>query len=349
LWGADGRLVKEIRGRGRAQAETRRLNSTSTFEKEMYSIARFSPDGDFVVTANVDPTVRVWDALDGTLVDELRGHRDEVNSVAFSADSKSIITASDDQTVRSWPFHREADKKNARVETWDHPGLISSLTAVFSPQRGPDVAVTTSDGNLWLEGVGPQRSVQLVALGARYTPIARVKFSPDQQSIAIATSRVVHLYKLEPLREFIDSTTSASIYRESISDEIATPTEIEFAGHTAYVRDFSFNKDGSLMVTASDDGTARVWNTTTGQTVGKLEGHSDGVNSATFSSDGKFIVTASNDKTVRIWDATSFALLRNVGDSFAGPVHSAEYNPNRDLIVVASGNAAPSTMRKPDS
>jgi WD40 repeat protein len=147
---------------------------------------------------------------------------------------------------------------------------------------------------------------------------------------------------LEPLREFIDSATSASIYRGETpaQDEMPSLTHIDFAGHTAYVRSFSFNKDASLMVTASDDGTARVWNTTTGQTVGKLEGHTDAVNSATFSGDGKFIVTASNDKTVKIWDAASFALVRNVGDSFAEPVHSAEYNANGDLIVVASGNAA---------
>src|SRR5262249_42020822 len=138
------------------------------------------------------------------------------------------------------------------------------------------------------------------------------------------------------------SNTSASIYRESISsqDEIATPAAIEFAGHSMKVNNFAFNKDGSLMVTVSDDRTARVWNTTTGQNIGTLEGHTAPVNSATFSTDGKFIVAVSDDKTVRIWDAGSFALVRTVGDSFAGPVHYAEYNANGDLIVVASGNAA---------
>jgi len=41
----------------------------------------------------------------------------------------------------------------------------------------------------------------------------------------------------------------------------------ELAGHTDRVRDLSFLVDGSRLVSASDDGTARVWNVLTGECV----------------------------------------------------------------------------------
>ena len=59
------------------------------------------------------------------------------------------------------------------------------------------------------------------------------------------------------------------------------------------------------IVTASGDGTARVWDAATGREVTALRGHEDEVNSAVFSPDGARIVTGSGDKTARIWDATT--------------------------------------------
>ncbi|KFY99700.1 hypothetical protein V498_00568, partial [Pseudogymnoascus sp. VKM F-4517 (FW-2822)] len=53
-------------------------------------------------SASDDRTVRIWDAVTGTLQQTLKGHSDEVKSVAFSHDSKLLASASDDRTVRIW-------------------------------------------------------------------------------------------------------------------------------------------------------------------------------------------------------------------------------------------------------
>jgi WD40 repeat protein len=60
-------------------------------------------------------------------------------------------------------------------------------------------------------------------------------------------------------------------------------------------------------VTASHDGTARIWDARTGRQLAILEGHFRGVRSAAFSPDGSRIVTASFDGTARIWDAAAAA------------------------------------------
>jgi WD40 repeat protein len=64
----------------------------------------------------------------------------------------------------------------------------------------------------------------------------------------------------------------------------------------------TFSPDGGRIVTASKDGTARLWDAETGKPIGEpLEGHAVAVTSVAFSPDGKRIVTASEDGTARVW------------------------------------------------
>jgi WD40 repeat protein len=61
-----------------------------------------------------------------------------------------------------------------------------------------------------------------------------------------------------------------------------------------------FSPDGRTLVTASTDGTARVWDTATGREIAVLRSHEGFVRSAVYSADGRTVVTASDDKTARI-------------------------------------------------
>ena len=85
-----------------------------------------------------------------------------------------------------------------------------------------------------------------------------------------------------------------------------------FRGHTARVWSADFSPDGRRIVTSSDDGTAKVWDVSTGQAVITLAGHDDWVRSAAFSPDGSRIVTGSKDYLARIWDAATGAEIRQL-------------------------------------
>ena len=71
--------------------------------------------------------------------------------------------------------------------------------------------------------------------------------------------------------------------------------------HSDDVSDAAFSPDSKLVVTASGDGSACVWEVRTGRRLAELREHLSAVNSAEFSPDGKFILTASTDHTARIW------------------------------------------------
>lgn len=79
--------------------------------------------------------------------------------------------------------------------------------------------------------------------------------------------------------------------------------EAALLGHQGIVRSAVFSPDGSRILTASADRTARLWTRGPGGRweVTTLEGHTGPVNSAVFSPDGARILTASGDKTARLW------------------------------------------------
>jgi WD40 repeat protein len=72
--------------------------------------------------------------------------------------------------------------------------------------------------------------------------------------------------------------------------------------HGGGVHSAQFSPDGRRIITASDDGTARVWDAQTGQPLIEALKHGGGVNSAQFSPDGRRVVTASDDSSARAWD-----------------------------------------------
>lgn len=96
-----------------------------------------------------------------------------------------------------------------------------------------------------------------------------------------------------------------------------------------------FTGTGTMLVTASDDHTARLWNTTTGETLVTFTGHTDPVRSITLSADGTQVLTSSDDKTARLWDTATGEQLA----SFAGhenSVQSAAFSPDGHHVVTAS-------------
>src|SRR5208283_464243 len=66
-----------------------------------------------------------------------------------------------------------------------------------------------------------------------------------------------------------------------------------------------FSPDGELVVTASQDNTAQLWDVATGTRHGPPLQHQGWVNSAVFSADGKLVVTASQDDTAQVWDVAT--------------------------------------------
>ena len=107
----------------------------------------FSPDGETVVSTNLDGTVTLWDVETATPRETLRGHWNSVQQPVFAPDGKTLYTASHDGTAIAWDmtgkrglgrlFRFTDDQAASGVE--GHPGEFSPdgrLIAVGLKGRG---------------------------------------------------------------------------------------------------------------------------------------------------------------------------------------------------------------------
>ena len=116
---------------------------------------------------------------------------------------------------------------------------------------------------------------------------------------------------------------------------MSIPFSIAAFQHEGGVNSASFSPDGTRVVTASDDKTARVWDARSGQPLTEPLKHEEEVLSASFSPDGTRVVTASADKTARVWDARSGQPLTEPL-KHKSEVNSASFNPDGTRVVTAS-------------
>ena len=106
-------------------------------------------------------------------------------------------------------------------------------------------------------------------------------------------------------------------------------------GHAGAVNSASFSPDGNMIVTASWDDTAKLWDVRTGKCINTLEGHTSFVNFASFSPNGKTVVTASRDKTAKLWDVRTGKCI-NTLEGHDSSVLSASFSPDGKTVVTAS-------------
>lgn len=218
----------------------------------------------FLATASVDNTAKLWSAS-GELLATCTGHRLPVSQVAFSPDGQLLATASYDKTARLWTLQGEPRQILAghMDQVWD---------VAFSPD-GQLLATAswdktwrlwTLEGKLLHTGCGHQDSLTALA------------FSPDGSHIATASQdKTVRLWTLtgDCVRVLVHDKPITTVAWHPSGDYLATSGfdhQITLwsrdgqrlqtlQGHTHTVWQVRFSADGKRLVSASEDGSARMW------------------------------------------------------------------------------------------
>jgi WD40 repeat protein len=379
IWeAATGKLITQFKGRNGS----------------VYSV-QFSPDGQRVVTSSehkrsgnpiastmgssdnlrdTDNTARVWEAVTGKLIAELKGHNGSVYSAQFSADGLRVVTASSDRTARVWEAttgkliaelkgHNDkvysaqfsadgqrvvtaSDDRTAHVweattgkliaELKGHNGLVYSAQFSADGQR----VVTASDDHtarVWEVAIARF----IAELKGHTAPVLSAQFSADGQRVVTASGNISDNSSGNISDNLRSTDYTARVWEAATGKSIA-----ELKGHTALVRSAQFSPDGQRVVTSSYDhtasfpnyeSTARVWEAATGKIIAELKGHTAQVRSAQFSPDGQWIVTASDDRTARVWEAATGKTIAELKGHTA-QVRSAQFSPDGQRVVTSSSD-----------
>src|SRR5262249_39391857 len=156
-----------------------------------------------------------------------------------------------------------------------------------------------------------QRSPKLVALWSTGAEPGRAVFCPDGRRVAVSGTGGLGIW------------------------DVAASRMTRAVAKGSVVTDFAFSPDGSRVATASQDGTARIWNLETGQPLTPPLRHRGPVIRVAFSPDGGQLATASDDKTARLWDAATGEQLQSL--SHGEPVAWAAFSPDGKRVVTRSG------------
>jgi WD40 repeat protein len=270
--------------------------------------AAFSPDGTKIAVAFADGDARLYDGLDGRLLALLAGHTDTVTSVGFDATGRTIVTSSADGTVRRWST--TAGDELVSVDRRAEPVVARFVS---------DDVIRTFAG----------RIARFVSVDGK---LLRTAFT---SSAATAKKPV-----LSP-----DGTIEATIHGREVDLRDVRDGHIlhRLVGHRSLVTDAEFSPDGRMLVTASDDHLARIWDVATGALLHVLRGHFFAVRTASFSPDARWVVTASQFSG-GLWDVSDGQLLQYLR-GHTKPLTGASFSPDGRYIVTGGEDGVASIVR----
>ncbi len=239
----------------------------------------FSPDGNLVATASSDGTCRLWNAWTGSPECEPLP-TGSVMTLAFSPDGRLLLTGGAEKRLHLWRVAREFRHQLEIDAGWP-------VTAIAFNADGSKLA-TGTDGTarVWDAGSGAAVTGPMACHGR----VDAVGFNPAGTRLATASGVIK---EMKGQADVWDAATGAHIAGPLMHD---LPGDQEHSQEIVLRpelmrRTVAFSADGKVLVTASQDRTARVWNGETGAPLFTIT-HDNTVCWAGFSRDGRQIISA---------------------------------------------------------
>ena len=230
--------------------------------------AVFNEDESAVLTASDDRTANIWSIATGDCTQTFVGHERSVNTVVCHGDGSLVLTASDDRTVKMWN------------------STTAECTRTFSGKTTMNSAVFSADGSLVLAGTEPPyiwnaETGHIVKCFLRETPdgVESAVFEPVAERPAVLVTcydgdvRLLYCYHDSAIFVW-------NPFLEKSLRDLARAAGQEW--HGRLVRSAVFSADGTQVLTASDDLTAKIWDIGTGECMRTFSGHLRAITSAVF-------------------------------------------------------------------
>ncbi|MDZ4832267.1 MAG: WD40 repeat domain-containing protein [Candidatus Melainabacteria bacterium] len=271
---------------------------------------KFSPDGKALAAAKKDHTIVTWEVPSGKLSKRFVGAEQEVSCLTFSSDGKSLFSREAGQqksVVRRWSL--ESGKQLNSFDVDVPLALANPATSMKTSVDDKLIAV----GNVFstLKIIDPVSGKETKS----FDRSAAFAFSPDGKVLALADENgKVHLRSLETDRNV---------------SSLAGHSDLPSPYNRVVLVDFC--QKGLNLITASNDGTFRVWDLASGKQLSTFQSVPSRIADTAFDTTGKVLATGSNRGELQLFDVTSGKKLKQI----QVPEESAQIllPASKDIIV----------------
>ncbi|MDZ4857832.1 MAG: WD40 repeat domain-containing protein [Candidatus Hydrogenedentes bacterium] len=280
------------------------LTNTLQGHADYLLTADFSPDGNRIVSAAFDQSVKVWESKASPGQRVLASYEWPIKKLSTSPDGQlaAIVLANRTMEIRRV-------KDGAIVAEFASYAFNGGIDASFSPDGKRVVAVLDE----FTPMVWDIETQQIVSKFTGHDGGVRcVSFSPDGAHVLSGSwDNTARLW---------DAQTGLQIR--------------SFTGHTDTIQDVAFNTAGNLIATASEDGTVKLWEAATGRELRTFKCKGGAVFCVAFSNDGALLATSGDQQPVRLWDVQNGDEFRTIN----GPenVRAISFSKDSSRLFLAS-------------
>ncbi|MGB7311304.1 MAG: serine/threonine-protein kinase, partial [Nodosilinea sp.] len=269
-------------------------------------------DGQTLVTASADQTVRFWDLEGKRALRTLSDHTNTVKTLAMTTDQEILITAGDDRTIRFWNM---ADGELLVTLSNAHAVPINALEV---SNNSKILVSADSDGTIFMWN--------LVAADGRIDPKHLVTTGPSHTLQADGTVNDLRFTRDDSY--LVSGGKSLHVW---VIDALDQP--ITLTGHEplTFINRLAISDDGRTLITGSSDKTVRLWNLADQTHRATLTGHQSYVNDLRV--EGPLLWSADADQRILVWDLDQEAYVETI-TGFNTDIWRFAVQPNGHIVTV---------------
>lgn len=242
----------------------------------------FSPDGRQIVSSGEDDSLRLWDCSTGRLIRTFQ-EAQPGSELVFSADGHYFFSRTG-FAVNAWDIYTGIQAQHLELDVGEILSFAFSADAHYG--LGLRSALDGDEFILW--DLVTRKVVRTFSRPKDDSLIDSVDLSPDLRHVLALAGNYIEIWDLE---------TGKLIH--------------VLGGHTDYVRTARFSPQDQYVLSQSSDHTVRLWETTSGKELWKLEEPSSGYQMpVAFSHDGHVAFVSGDDKTIKMLEIPSGKIIK---------------------------------------
>jgi len=273
--------------------------------------AVFSPDGSKLGTSSYPRPPAIWDAHTGSLIQALENSPCKQNSIAFTADGARFVAAGENGSAFVWDvstgrllhtFTADAvayDAVPAGHSSRLYVGYDDQTVRVWDMESGQPAAT-------WQVGAGPVWNIELNADETRLLTesgqgVIQIWDTSTGASVCTVGG---YLARFSPSGAVIAAADPEQNMAVLLWDAAAGALVHRLEGHERPVYSLRFEPSGARLLSASFDGTVRLWDVAAGAALRSFETGSAAVQAFEVDA-GKYVLACSGDNMFSLWDAAT--------------------------------------------